>query len=139
MTGGAQAIAQGRVVVDLPVLDDVDRAVLVRDRLIAALEVDDRQAARPDPRDAVDVLAPAVGPAVAQGRGHRRDQLTPRRLPSVEGDEATDSAHRASLPNGGPEPPSLAAERPPQDPRRGGAEDAQIKRHRPVGDVLEVV
>jgi hypothetical protein len=96
---GGQSVAQLRVVVDLAVLDDVDGAVLVGDRLVPAGEVDDREAARPDPRIAIDVLAAAVGAAVPQGRGHVGDQLTPRRLPTVDGDDATDSTHRASLPN----------------------------------------
>ena len=39
--------AQLAEVVDLAVEDDADRAVLVEDRLVAARQVDDRQAAHP--------------------------------------------------------------------------------------------
>ena len=48
------------VVVDLAVLDDDARSVLVRDRLVAAGEVDDREPARGERDRPVDVLAAAV-------------------------------------------------------------------------------
>src|SRR5207247_2599339 len=46
VTGALELGAQLPVVVDLAVLDDVDAAVLVRDRLVARLEVDDREPPR---------------------------------------------------------------------------------------------
>src|SRR5207302_7375094 len=46
MAGALELLSQLAVVVDLAVLDDVDRPVLVADRLVARVEVDDREAAR---------------------------------------------------------------------------------------------
>src|SRR6185295_11799045 len=58
--------AQLTMVVDLAVLDDMNRAVLVRDRLVAAGEVDDGQAARGQCDGAVDDVALAVRAPVAE-------------------------------------------------------------------------
>ena len=71
--------AQLGVVVDLAVLDDDDAPVLARDRLVAALEVDDRQPPRGEPGLAVDDLAAAVGPAVHERRAHRAEHARGRR------------------------------------------------------------
>ena len=52
MTAALQLGPQLAVIVDLAVLDDDDAAVLVGERLVAAVEVDDREAAggeRPRP------------------------------------------------------------------------------------------
>ena len=66
VAGARELVAQLGVVVDLAVLDDDDGAVLVRDRLVAAGEVDDREAPRAERDLAVDVLA-----ARCRGRGGR--------------------------------------------------------------------
>ena len=63
------------VVVDLAVLDDVDRPVLVGDRLVARLEVDDRQPAGGEGGGAVDEETVAVGPAVDERRTHAGEPL----------------------------------------------------------------
>ena len=75
--GALELVAQLGVVVDLAVLDDDDAAVLVRDRLVAAGEVDDREAPRAERDLAVDVLAGAVGAAVDELRRSSRE--APRR------------------------------------------------------------
>src|SRR5262249_30281254 len=63
------------VVVDLAVMDDVERSVLVRDRLVAGLEVDDGETPRGQGRGAVGELAGAV-PAPMDERGaHRGEAL----------------------------------------------------------------
>ena len=46
MSGALELVAKLAVVVDLSVLDDVEGSVLVCDRLVACLEVDDREAPR---------------------------------------------------------------------------------------------
>ena len=84
--------AQLAVVVDLAVLDDLDAAVLVADRLVAALEVDDREAPRGERDRLLDEHARAVGPAVDERGVHR---LHDRRVDgrAVERHEAADAAH----------------------------------------------
>ena len=84
--------AQLGVVVDLAVLDDDDAPVLARDRLVAALEVDDRQPPRGEPGLAVDHLAAAVGPAVHERRAHRAEDVAVDG-PPVGADDAADAAH----------------------------------------------
>ena len=72
MTARGQILAQARVVVDLAVEDHPNRAVLVAERLVPALDVHDRQTPDPD-RDAgvrICVQTLVVRPAVAHRRGH---------------------------------------------------------------------
>ena len=69
------------VVVDLAVEDDPDRAVLVRDRLVAAVEIDDAEAAHAE-RDAVaDVHTLIVGAAMRHGAAHGANLVLVNRLP----------------------------------------------------------
>ncbi len=68
-----QVFAQLRVVVDLAVEGGPDRAVLVAQRLVTAVDVHDRKAPRAD-RHAGGLICVnplVVGPAVAQRRAHR--------------------------------------------------------------------
>ena len=84
--------AQLEVVVDLAVLDDLDRAVLVPDGLVAAGEVDDGETARRQGDRAVDERARAVRAAVAQRLVHGLER--PRvDGASVERGESADPAH----------------------------------------------
>ncbi len=48
VAGGGQLGGQFTVVVDLPVVDDTDRAVLVEHWLSAAFEIEDREAPVPE-------------------------------------------------------------------------------------------
>jgi hypothetical protein len=83
---------QLEVVVDLAVLDDLDRAVLVPDGLVAAGEVDDGKPARRQSDRAVDERARAVRAAVAQRLVHGLER--PRvDGASVERGESADPAH----------------------------------------------
>ena len=66
------------VVVDLAVADEPQRLVLVGDRLHAALEVDDREAAHPHGQRAARHHGAAVGPAVHERVAHGLDR-PPRR------------------------------------------------------------
>ena len=68
MAGARELAGQLAVVVDLAVLDDRRGAVLVRDRLIARLEVDDREPPRREARSAVHEHALGVRPAVHERR-----------------------------------------------------------------------
>src|SRR5262249_1230720 len=73
MTGALELRAQLAIVVELAVLDDVDGAVLVRDRLVAGREVDDREAPRGEACRAVEEGAVAVGATVDELRAHPRE------------------------------------------------------------------
>ena len=94
--GALELVPQLAVVVDLAVLDDRDPAVLVRDRLVARREVDDRE---PPGREAPPTRrrkAPSgVGPAVDERRAHRREAA------GVDGAaghrDSADPAHAALL------------------------------------------
>jgi hypothetical protein len=83
------------VVVDLPVLDDVDGSVLVRERLIACLEVDDGEPARGQRDGSVDVRPVRIGAAVDERGAHGREAS------GVDGagcvGNAADPAHLATL------------------------------------------
>ena len=131
-TGGrrARARAQLQVVVDLAVLHDDDRAVLVRDRLVAAGQVDDREPPRGEPDAALDVHALGVRPAVHERRRHAPEPLR------VHGSRARRRFRRCRTSASGR---SERAERLADDAHRGEHDRAQVQAHRSVGDPLEVV
>ncbi len=87
--------AQLAVVVDLAVLDYVDRAVLVADRLVPGIEVDDGQPAESE-RNAGsvvvlgDVKSLVIRPAVLEDAGHPRECVAVDRAGSGD---PTDAAH----------------------------------------------
>src|SRR5204862_8006508 len=85
--------AQLRIVVDLAVLDDDARSVLVRNRLVAAGKVDDREAPRGKCDGTVDEVATAVRSPVHERRAHRGQPLYVRR--TVARRDPTDPAHGA--------------------------------------------
>jgi hypothetical protein len=97
--------AQLLEVVDLTVLNDPNRAVLVADRLVAAGDVDDAQAAitedrlrfvrRRLTRDRHHAFI--VRAAMAHRRAHRADERF-RRVSAVELNETSDTAHQARNP-----------------------------------------
>jgi hypothetical protein len=62
--------AQRLEVVDLAVEGDGHRAILVVDRLVAALEIDDAQPPEPERRMLIDAVALAVRPAMGDDVGH---------------------------------------------------------------------
>jgi hypothetical protein len=86
---------QRLVVVDLAVLDDQHRAVLVAHRLVAVGEIDDRQAPVAEGDRAVGLRPALVGPAVLERVEHRVQRPVVDR-PAVEGHQSADPAHRAT-------------------------------------------
>ena len=86
---------QLRVVVDLTVLDDRARAVLVGDRLVPRGKVDDREPSRREPDPAVDERAVRVRSAVDE-RGRHREQSVAVDGPA-RGDDPADPAHAREL------------------------------------------
>ena len=75
MPGAKKLAHQLLVVVDLAVLDDDDRSVLVRQGLVAAREVDDRQPSRREADAAVEERSIRIRPAVDERRAHRGEPL----------------------------------------------------------------
>src|SRR3989454_7370969 len=106
VAGREELLAELAVVVDLSVLDDPHRRVLVGHRLVAALDVDDRQPPHAESY-AVEMDASfIVRSAVDHRPAHSLDKLTP--ACGVSAGDAADSAHlvaghplrRAGLPLG---------------------------------------
>jgi hypothetical protein len=92
MPAGGQLAPEHLVVVDLAVVDDLDGAVLARDRLVAGREIDHPQPAyRRDGARRFD-HPPRVGPAVGEGVHHAADRVRIDRC-AVEGDRPADPAH----------------------------------------------
>ncbi len=91
-----QLAAQLAVVVDLAVADQPQRAVLVRQRLVAAGEIDDRQPAHADRQRPVDVQAFVVGAAMARDPRPSRDSVAAGARAPVEVEDAVDAAHGVS-------------------------------------------
>src|SRR5215468_7801386 len=82
MAAREQQAAQLAVVVDLPVEDDPDRAVFVRDRLASSGQINDREAAHAHRDARLDVMTFTVRPAVLDHATHPRDQIArARRVP----------------------------------------------------------
>ena len=75
VAGAHKLVGELRVVVDLAVLHDDDASVLVRNRLVAGVEVDDREAPRGEPDRAVDERPVRVGAAMNERCAHRREPL----------------------------------------------------------------
>ena len=81
------------VVVDLAVLHDDDGAVLVRDRLVAAGEIDDREPPCREPDGAVDERAAGIRAAMHERSTHRRE---PAGIGgSARGGDSADPTHAA--------------------------------------------
>jgi hypothetical protein len=74
-------------------LDDHTSAVFVRNRLVAVLEVQDREAPCGESDAAVYVLAGAIGPAMREPRRHRAQRLDV--CDTVSRRDPADPAHRA--------------------------------------------
>ena len=145
-----EPLAQLAVVVDLAVLHDLDAAVLVADRLVRALQVDDRQPPRGQRHGVLDELARAVGPAVDERLVHRvHDARVDGR--AVERQQAADATHVLGdrLKAGAQDFRCGEAadiherggrlERAGDDAPGCRGADAQVQMDGAVGDVLEVV
>ena len=138
VAAGAEAVTRAlelahqlAVVVDLAVLDDDDRAVLVRDRLVAGSQIDDGEPARGDPDRSVEMSPSESGPrwkrvaAIAReplgvdGAARRRDSADP-----AHGGASLGRARRSVWPS---------TRKPVTNDR------AQVEPDRAVGDPLQVV
>ena len=88
---------QRLVVVDLAVVDDDDRAVLVVERLLAGREVDDRQPAMAERDPRLEVQTVAVGSAMGDRLVHTQRQAAVRLPLESRIDDACDPAHLSAL------------------------------------------
>jgi hypothetical protein len=96
MAGRRQHLAQLEMVVDLAVLDDPDRRVLVMDGLVATLDVDDREATNAEGH-AVAVHAPVlIGTAVHHRCAHASHQLAA--LVRLAAGDPADPTHLSARP-----------------------------------------
>src|SRR4030095_15071510 len=84
---------------DLAVERDDDRFVFVVKRLLAALEVDDRQASMTETDARLEMKSIAIGAAVAQPRVHCAQQPLLDRAFSFQIDDAGNTAHQATSPS----------------------------------------
>ena len=99
MSPGHELFGPLPIVENLAVEDDDHRPILVEDRLGAAGEIDNRQAAVAQPDVAVDEESVAVGAAVRQCAGHPGERVR-RHLAAGGFDETADAAHLYVRPEG---------------------------------------
>ena len=90
---GLQIRSELPIIVDLAVEDDPDRPILVRNRLMAAGDVDDAEPAHPEAHGAVHVDAFVVGTPVNDGLTHRPDDSRLDLLVPVVIELSGDAAH----------------------------------------------
>ena len=94
VAAGEELVAQLDVVVDLAVLGDLDRAVLVRQRLAAGVEVDDREPPGPERSVPSSVNTRcSSGPRWASVSSMAFDQALVVRAQAVDRGDARDAAH----------------------------------------------
>src|SRR5262245_51714059 len=80
------------IVVDLAVEHDPDRPILVADRLLAAVEIDDSQTAHPQSGAWAEVDAFFVGTAVHQHPAHRPNFALEDRF-AVKANDSSNATH----------------------------------------------
>src|SRR5688572_29154168 len=93
MSRSLELLARGAVVVDLPVEDDPDRAVLVRHRLLSGAQVDDAEATMGECRACIAVQAGFVRPAMSDHIAHADRACRRILIESIACDDSGDSTH----------------------------------------------
>ena len=73
--------------------------VFIRERLVARREVDDAQAPMPEPHAVAEIETVRVGPAVADGVGHRAEQIGIDHPAGVPRQFACNAAHGFRTPS----------------------------------------
>src|SRR6266508_2649874 len=104
VTVALEVAAQFAVVVDLAVEDDPDGAILVRDGLVAAIQVDDAEAPHADGDAVPDVHALIVGTAMHHCAAHVANLVLEHgaAIPSNDSGYAAHGTVSLSLPNPAP-------------------------------------
>ena len=88
-----QLLAQGKMVVDLSVKDDVERAVFIGDWLMAAGHIDDAEAAHADASRAIGIETFVVRSAVGDDTAHFAEGGGVGALVAAELKNSSDPAH----------------------------------------------
>src|SRR6187402_2428381 len=123
-----QCGAQGTVVIDLSIEDHADAAVLVEDRLLPAMEVDDGQAPHRQAHGAVEVMSGAVRTATLDAVIHAKQRALGEARAGRK--KSTDSTHKGAIPGSASLPPCAAPAKPARERRfadhtgNGGPADA---------------
>src|SRR5204863_7991789 len=86
--------AEVRMVVDLPVEDNPDAAVLVRQRLLTGAQIDDRETPMRERRPLVAVKSGFVGPPVEHDLAHGHRSRRGVSVETLAGDDPCNAAHR---------------------------------------------
>lgn len=68
-----QVLSKGKVIIDLPIVDNVDRVIFVGDWLSASLDADDAQSAHPDTDVATDQTPLVIRTPMTDGIAHQVD------------------------------------------------------------------
>src|SRR4051794_32116330 len=89
-------LSQLAIVVDLAVEHDPDRAILVADWLMTAVDIDDAEASHAEADAGAHVDAFFVGPAVDQHLTHRPDFAFEDRF-AVEANDSSNTTHDGHL------------------------------------------
>src|SRR5689334_22895081 len=95
-----QVAPQFEIVVNLAVKSDPERAILVRQRLMASLQVDDRQTPVAEPDGPIEKEPFVVRATMRNGSGHRHDRVAIDGLAGVALGYTDDSAHGLILRSG---------------------------------------
>src|SRR5215813_7262382 len=98
MAPRSQFTSQVRVVINLAVEHNSNRAILVEDRLPASAEINDAQPTMTETDIVFNEVAVIVGTAMRLGRRHAFQECATDRISCVEIDYPADPAHRLSLP-----------------------------------------
>src|SRR5262249_19826594 len=88
---------ESRRVVDLAVADHLDGAVLVPERLLAAVDVDDREAPHPERHLVLHVAPEGIRPAVHHDVAHRAHAFRARPFAESASHLARDPAHGPTI------------------------------------------
>ena len=91
MAGGFEPRPQLPEVVQLAVVDDPNRLVLVRDRLLAGVKIDDRQPPHSESDTTIDEVTVIVGSSVTDDIAHRAEPIW---ICTLFAYESRDSAHQ---------------------------------------------
>ena len=99
MAAGDQVATQLVMIVDLAVENDLDRAVLIPDRLLPAGDIDDREPAHAERDLRSDEVPAIVGSAMDDRVAHGAHGATGRFGPELPPRKARNAAHRATPPS----------------------------------------
>ena len=98
MAARFEVLAQLGIVVNFAVQHHPQRSIFIRERLMAAGQVDDAQAAKSEAEPGVGENTFIIGTAMNDRLGHAMDELLPDLVPPLVFEYPADSAHRGVFP-----------------------------------------